>query len=99
MSTMVPGWVPACRASRHLFPYTRSSPAAVAVHCWFDPPLQSKIVSGVWLSVALFGTSRHLLVASLISGTAAGSVAVVVTAADGFGVVLVVPVLGCAAGG
>src|ERR1043165_2893323 len=47
MITRVPLAVPPPSTSRQLVPNTRSSPAAVRVHCWLVPPWQSQMMVGV----------------------------------------------------
>src|SRR6266700_8096331 len=41
--TLVPAVVAWPGTSRHLLPYTCSSPLDSEVHCWFAPPLQSQM--------------------------------------------------------
>src|SRR4051812_13046837 len=59
MITRVPLAVLPPSASRQLVPYTRSSPAAVRVHCWFTPPWQSQMMVGVPAAVLAPVTSRQ----------------------------------------
>src|SRR5690606_8965362 len=59
MITAVPSAVPAPFTSRHLPPYTRSSPELVAVHCWLVPPWQSQMCTWAPLDWEAPSTSRH----------------------------------------
>src|SRR5689334_12186878 len=57
--TPVPFAVPAPDTSRQLLPYTRSSPAAVRIHCWLAWPWQSQMIVRVPGAVPAPLTSRQ----------------------------------------
>src|ERR1041384_3879860 len=59
MITCVPLAVPAPSTSRQLVPNTRSSPAAVRVHCWLVRPWQSQRMVAVPAAVFAPVTSRQ----------------------------------------
>src|ERR1019366_6179624 len=59
ISTLGPAAVELPGTSRHLLPYTCSSPFDREAHCWLVPPLQSQISNRVPLVVDRPGTSRH----------------------------------------
>src|ERR1043165_9728083 len=56
--TRVPLALPPPSTSRQLLPNTRSSPAAVRVHCWLTRPWQSQMIVGVPATVLAPVTSR-----------------------------------------
>src|SRR4051794_66005 len=59
MSTVVPAEVPWPRASRHLLPYTRNSPAVLGPKVWFGLPLQSHNSAAAPLACEAPVMSRH----------------------------------------
>src|SRR3954451_17836515 len=59
MITAAPSAVPAPLTSRHLPPYTRSSPVPVEVHRWLGCPLQSQICACAPLACEAPLTSRQ----------------------------------------
>src|SRR5947209_1454998 len=59
MSTLVPLVVPLLYASRHLSPYTTSSPREVGTKFWFWPPSQSQSSAWVPLVMVFWYRSRQ----------------------------------------